>query len=303
MNVNQLRYLIAVADELSFTRAAVKCNVSQPPLSRAINLLEAEVGAKLFERDSHKVVVTEPGASLVGDARRALALIEAGLQRARQVADGKRGTITIGFGGSPVYWLWPELVKRFRSAVPDVELCFVSMPVLDQIEALRENRIDLGIVRLPIHDELLQTRLVYREGLVVALPSDWAGFSKSQNNTVRIEQLAAEQFVTYEPRRGFEYHADLRALCRLAAFEPMIRHEGPTTESVVGMVACGEGVAVLPASAARLQMDNVTFLALDGKGVPQRLGTVEFALAWHREHQSAAAAEFVEHAGHVELQW
>jgi len=294
MDVRQMRYLIAVADELNFTRAAERCNVSQPPLSRAISQLEDEIGVRLFERDTHGVTTTLAGQSLVEDARRALTLIREGAERARQVAHGLRGTLAIGFGGSPVYSLLPALVHRFRQAVPDVQISFRSMAVLRQIDALREGEIHIGIVRLPVHDEVIETQFVHREPLLAALPANHPILSGAPR--IRIGDLARDRFVTYEPRRGFNYHADLFALCRLAGFEPDVAHEVGTTESIIGIVACGEGVAIVPASAERLRMRGVAFRPLDITDVPPRLSTVEFALAWHRDRLTAAAAEFIQRA-------
>lgn len=289
-----MRYLVAVAEELNFTRAAIRCNVSQPPLSRAIRLLEEEVGTRLFVRDKHSVVVTPAGASLVEDARRMLRQLADGLDRARRISRGLRGTLSIGFGGSTVYSLLPALVRRFRDAAPDVEIRFQTMAVLSQIDALRNHEIDIGILRLPVHDELIETRFVHREPLVAALPLDHPLLAHS--GAIAIGQLASSRFITYQPRRGFNYHADLFALCRLAGFEPNIAHEAGTSEAIIGIVACGEGVAIVPASAERLRMRGVAFRALDVTDIPLRLGAVEFALAWHRERLTEAAAEFVQRA-------
>ena len=296
MDLRQLRYLLATAEELNFTRAAARCNVSQPPLSRAIAQLEEEVGARLFMRDSHNVVLTKAGESLVDDARRILDMVDRGMERARRVATGLKGTVSIGFGGTPAYWLWPMLIRAFRASVPDVEIRFVSMPVLRQIEALRENWIDVGIVRLPVHDEMLQTMLLHRESLIVALPAAAGDDEADAQRPIGMAALSGRKFVTYSPSRGFNYNADLRALCRLAGFEPEIVQEGMTTEAVLGMVACGEGVAVLPADAMRLHIQDVVFRPLDVAGIPESLASVEFALAWNPASLSPAARELVEHA-------
>ena len=294
MDLRQMRYLVAVAEELSFTRAARRCHVSQPPLSRAIRELEQEIGIRLFERDKHHVAVTPAGRSLLEDARRALALLDESAERARRTARGLRGTLSIGFGGSPVYSLLPALVRRFRQAVPDVEIRFRAMAVLRQIEALRNGEIDIGIVRLPVYDELIDTRFVYREPLVVALPSGHPLLGSS--GAIAVAQLNGSRFVTYQPTRGFNFHADLHALCRLADFEPVIAYEAASTEAVVGIVACGEGVAIVPASAERLRMRGVSFRPLDVSAVSAGLGWVEFALAWRNVDTPATATEFVQRA-------
>lgn len=289
-----MRYLVALADELNFTRAAARCNVSQPPLSRAIRELEHEVGTALFVRDKHNVSITPAGTSLSEDVRRNLRLMDESVVRARQTGAGLRGTLSIGFGGSIVYSLLPGLVKRFREAVPDVEIKYQAMAVLRQIEALRHKEIDLGILRLPVHDELLETRFVHREPLIVALPTDHLLLRNS--GPVRLADLASSRFITYLPTRGFNYHADLHALCRIAGFEPAIAHEAATTEAVIGIVGCGEGVALVPASAERLRMRGVSFRSLETKEAPTRLTTVEFALAWSKNAVTSTTLEFVARA-------
>lgn len=301
MDLRQLRYLVALAEELNFTRAAARCHVSQPPFSRAIRDLEIEIGARLFERDKHRVALTPAGASLVEDARRSLALIAEGTLRAQRTAAGYSGTLTFGFGGSNVYSLLPALVASFRKVAPDVLISFKAMPVLSQIDALREGTIDIGILRLPVFDELIATRFVYAEPLVVALPAGHELLADS--SAITIDQLAGSPFVTYEPTRGFNFHSDLLALCNLANFAPNIVHLAPTTEAVVGIVACGEGVAILPASAERLRMRGVAFRPLSIRGVAPSLRSVKFGLAWRSGFETAVVSRFLEHAAQEILAW
>lgn len=210
--------------------------------------------------------------------------------QSRRLASGLRGTVRVGFGGSTVYSLMPDLIRRARRHMPDIAIEFVAMPVPDQIEALRAGEIDVGILRTPVHDELIETQFVHREPLIVAMPDDhlMAGGS----GAIDLGQLASNRFVTYRQRRGFNYHVDLLALCHLAGFAPVIAHEATTTEAVVGIVACGEGVAVVPSSAARLHMHGVTFRELTGAPGRKR-PMVEFALAWHRDRRSQVTEEFV----------
>lgn len=293
MDVRQLRYLIALAQELNFTRAAARCNVSQPPFSRAIKDLEAEIGVVLFERDTHRVSITAAGQALVEDAKRSLAILEEGRHRAQRTASGFSGTLTFGFGGSTVYSLLPSLVSSFRQHAPDVLLSFKAMPVLGQIEALREGSIDIGILRLPVFDEMLATRFVYTEPFVVALPNGHALLRDS--GALPISQLAACDFVAYEPTRGFNFHSDLLTMCGMVGFSPRIAHWAPTTEAVVGIVACGEGVAILPASAERLRMRGVSFRPLQEDDLAPDLRTVRFGLAWRKDAETPLIRRFVDH--------
>ncbi|WP_150113452.1 LysR family transcriptional regulator [Sphingomonas paucimobilis] len=218
MDLRQMRYVIAIAEELNFTRAARRCNISQPPLSRAIRELENEIGARLFDRDKHHVALTPAGKVFIADARKALEILDDGSARARRFAEGLSGTLDIGFGGSTVYALVPALVRRFRETTPEVEIVFHAMSVLHQIEALRLGEIDVGTVRLPIFDELIETRFVHSEPLIVALPVGHPLLSDS--GAIGIDALRASPFVAYQPTRGFNVHADLQALCRLAGFDP-----------------------------------------------------------------------------------
>jgi DNA-binding transcriptional LysR family regulator len=291
VDIRQLRYFLVLAEELNFTRAAALCNVSQPPLSRAIRQLEEELGVELFIRDTHSVRLTAAGASLAKDAARIADLLLEAQERTRKVARGLRGTLTLGFGGSTVYSFWPALIRGFKAVAPDVELSFRAMSVLEQIEALRESRIDVGLIRLPVLDELVETEPVYQEALSVALPAEHELLAAS--GPVSLYGLANSPFVTYEPRRGFNFQADLHALCRFARFEPQIVHQAPSTEAVVGIVACGEGVAIVPASAERLRMRGVAFRALDTKGLPAQLASVSFGIGWRRDLASAVTREFI----------
>ncbi|MCH4152673.1 MAG: LysR substrate-binding domain-containing protein [Sphingobium sp.] len=294
MDLRQLRYFLVLSEELNFTRAAQRCNISQPPLSRAIAQLEDELSAPLFVRNTHHVTLTPAGQGLVEDARRLLSSVEDAADKARRTARGQRGTLKLGFGGSTVYSLWPRLLEGFRAEAPDVRIVFASMSVLEQIEALREGQIDLGLIRLPIMDEMLTAEVVYHEGLSVALPS--AHHLCATDGAISIGQLAADRFVAYEPRRGFRYHADLHALCQSADFVPNIAHEASSTEAVVGIVACDACVAVVPSSAERLRMHGVSFRSLKISSNPQPFESVTFGLAWKRDAPSQVTMEFVAHA-------
>ncbi|HEX7781482.1 MAG TPA: LysR substrate-binding domain-containing protein [Sphingobium sp.] len=291
MDLRQLRYFTVLAEELNFTRAALRCHVSQPPLSRAIRQLEDELEVKLFIRDTHSVRLTAAGVSFAKDVARIAALLEEAGARTREVARGVRGTLTLGFGGSTVYSFWPALIRGFKAIAPDVKIAFRAMSVLEQIEALRESRIDIGLVRLPVLDELVETAPAYQEPLSVALPSEHPLLSTS--GSVAIHSLSDTPFVTYEARRGFNFQADLHALCRFARFEPQIVHQAPSTEAVVGIVACGEGVAIVPASAERLRMRGVSFRPLDTKGLPAQLVSVTFGIGWRRDFASPVTHEFI----------
>lgn len=300
MDSRQARYLIALAEELNFTRAAKRCNVSQPPLSRAISQLEQQVGAQLVVRDTHRVALTAAGQSLVHDARRALNLLKDGSALARRIAQGLEGTLTIGFGGSMVYAFLPTVIRHFRQRVPLVEIKFRSMPVGAQIDAIREGVVDVGVVLLPAYDELIATQTIFKDPIGLALP-DSHPIVRLGRKIANIEDLSKDAFVVYAPTRGFNFHANLFALCSTAGFEPRIVHEAPTTDALIGIVACGEGIATVPASVQHLRTRGVTYLPLNTARAPKHLTTWHFAFAWHKERVPSVAVEFLRRARDVDF--
>ena len=291
MEIRQLRYFLAVAEELSFTRAAERCHVSQPPLSRQIAYLEREIGAQLLDRDRHSVSLTAAGRVFMEEARLILERIDGSRERAVRAARGLTGRLVVGFGSSTTYALLPRMVRNFRNRYPDVELVLKSMPVISQVEALRAGKIDIGVLRLPVYDELISTYLVHHEDLVVALPAD---HPLALRRRVLLEDLAGCPFVTYQRSRGLSFHSDLIALCRSAGFEPRIKQEASSTEGIVGVVACGGAVAIVPATASRLNVDGVCYRPL---APPAGAGTasvvVDFAVAWLTDNPSPTTAAFV----------
>lgn len=295
MDTRQARYLVILAEELSFTRAAQRCNVSQPPLSRAIAQIESEVGAQLFLRDTHHVSLTAAGHSLVRDARRALEALDSGIASARRIAQGLEGSLTIGFGGSIVYALLPAMIRHFRRLAPHVAVNYRPIPIIQHIDAIRDGTIDIGIVVLPIHDELIATQTILAEPRGLALPNEHP-LIKSKRKFAIVDELAKDVFVVYAPARGFNYHSDLITLCRMAGFDPQIGHEAPTTEALIGIVACGEGVAIVPASAQHLQVRGVSYLPLRAGKAPRQLTTSHTGFAWHKNRLSPVGQEFLRRA-------
>ncbi|WP_456742218.1 LysR substrate-binding domain-containing protein [Bradyrhizobium sp. USDA 4469] len=245
----------------------------------------------MFDRNQHGVTLTALGTELLGDARRLLSAVDESADRLRRQALGQAGRLRLGFGGSTLYSLLPRLLRRFADAHPNVSIDFHPMPVLAQIEALRDDIIDLGLLRLPVHDELLATRAIHSEPLIVAVPVDSA---LAQLPHPTLADMAGCCFVAYQRSRGFGYYNDLIGLCASAGFAPNIVHEAATTEAIVGIVACGQGVAIVPEAAQRLMMDGVAFrYPRFPDSAPSSLTTVEFALAWRRDSPSPVARQFV----------
>src|SRR5689334_6701753 len=144
MELRQLRYFIAVAEELSFIRGAARVGVSQPPLSRQIANLETEIGVRLFDRNKHGVSITDAGRVFYEEVSQTLASLDAAKKKALRAANGQIGSLSLGFGGAAAHSFMPSLLRRFRTDFPHVELLLQNMPMTRQFDALIEKRIDVA---------------------------------------------------------------------------------------------------------------------------------------------------------------
>lgn len=285
MELRQLRYFIAVAEDLSFSRAAKRIHVSQPPLSRNIANLERDLGVRLLERDHHRVTLTAAGSAFLEHARHLLRGLESAAATARQADQGEIGSLTLGFGGSAAYVFIPGILRQFRERYPGVKVSLDQLSLIDQIAALRDRRIDIGFVLLPFEDRAIAYEAMARDRLVVAVPSDHALAARSE---VRLNELKAFDFVGFLRSGRFGYHAHTLDLCRSAGFIPRVVKETAPMVSVIGLVASGVGVAIVPSMAQRLQIADVRYVPLVDKHA-----NMDFAFAWNKENKSPVLPAFL----------
>jgi DNA-binding transcriptional LysR family regulator len=293
MEFRQLRYFIAVAEELSFSRGALKAGVSQPPLSRQIANLEAELGTRLFDRDKHGVRLTDSGRVFYAEALKALAAIDRTVRMTQRAAKGQTGSLTLGFGGSAAYTLAPAVLRRFRSLYPDVELSLQNLPMTAQLEHLRDQTIDVGFLMLPVQDETFHTKLLMRDPLVVAAPS---GHPLKKVKTVGLRSIEPYKLIMFTRTGGLGFFSHVVAICRTAGFVPAIAQEGATMESVIGLVAAGVGIAIVPSIAKRLRITGVDYLSLR-----EPYAVMEFAMVWRRDNTSPVVRAFVDLVGEINV--
>ncbi|MFB4273623.1 LysR family transcriptional regulator [Nonomuraea sp. GTA35] len=262
MNLRQLRYAIALAEELNFSRAALREGVRQPPFSQQIGKLEEELGVRLFERTTRQIRLTPAGEAFVAEARASLAHAALAAESARRAGRGEAGRLVIGFVGSATTFLLPKVLRRFRTRYPGVQVELRELPTAQQAEELRQGLLDVGLLHAPIAGlatEALTTRTVARELLLAALP---AGHRQAARTPLPMSALATEPFVMFPRRYGPALHDQITALARAAGFEPRIVQEAVQMQTIVGLVAAGIGVSVVPASLARLRRADVAFRPL-----------------------------------------
>ncbi len=271
MELRHLRYFIAVAEELNFTRAAERLHIGQPPLSHAIQVLEADVGAQLFERTKRWVRMTEAGRLFLDDARRILALAEDAADTARRAGRGEAGELRIGFTFStPLTPLFASVINRYRQQYPAVSLKLHEMATGPQLEALEQRTLDLGFVR-PVEGPApanIALSLLREDALVAVLP---AASPLARKQSISIAQLKDLPFVMYPPGAGTGIYPQIFKLCRAAGFVPRIGEIAGEASTIIGLVAAGCGVSVLPASFDRIRMDGVKYRSIEDAGATTAL--------------------------------
>ncbi|SFU83692.1 transcriptional regulator, LysR family [Polaromonas sp. YR568] len=286
MDLRQLSYFVAVAEELSFSRAAVRVHISQPPLSRQIAKLEEELGAVLLARSSHEVTLTPAGHALLDEARRLLAQAGGIKDVVARAQRGETGSLRIGFVGSTLYTSVPALLSRYRQLYPQVAVSVQQATVAKQTVMLKNGDIDIGIIRQPITDAKLVTRSLFKEDFMVALP---AHHRLAGQQAVALKALADEDFVFFSRSEAPAIHEQLRRMCEAAGFSPRIVQEVYPMSTVVGLVAAGVGIAIVPESMQRLRMQHVLYRDLLGTKAK-----TEFFLAWRADNDSQTLKGFLE---------
>ncbi|MDT0381090.1 LysR substrate-binding domain-containing protein [Streptomyces sp. DSM 42041] len=272
MEIRQLRYFVTVAEELHFGRAAARLHMSQPPLSQQIQRLERHLGFPLFERTRRSVHLTRAGEVLLQEAQRALAQADRAEEVAGLIRSGTAGTVRIGFVGSALYGVLPHALRSLRSRLPDVHFTAREMESNDQLRALEEDVIDLGLTRPPLPLGDLAVRDIHEEALVAALPEGHP--LEGRGRPVALRELAAEPFVLFSPEHGSGFWATLARACDDAGFSPEVTYRAEHIHTMIGMVAAGLGVSLVPASAAQLRLGQVRYLPLAGPPVMLRLSLI-----------------------------
>jgi DNA-binding transcriptional LysR family regulator len=285
MDLKHLRAAVAVADHLHFGHAAAALGVAQPPLSQQVKALETELGVTLFERTTRAVALTPAGEAFVADARTALSMVDSAARRARAAGRGESGELVIGMVGSSVHHPLPTIIRAFRARYPDVALTFHVLPTVTQVERLRAAALDLGLLRPPLPGPAddLELVSVSREPLVAVLPSD---HRLAGRRRIAVSTLAKEPFVLFPRALGPGLHDEITALCRRGGFTPDIAQEAVQLPTIVGLVAAGCGVSILPGSAAQPRPE-VVFVP-----VSPLVRLVDLAIALPRANRSVVAANF-----------
>ncbi|QGZ57263.1 LysR substrate-binding domain-containing protein [Paraburkholderia acidiphila] len=288
LDLRRLRYFVTVAEELHFGRAAVRLNIAQPPLTRHIAALEAELGIRLFERSTRAVKLTPEGIVFLERARSVLHAAGEAQATARKLAQGVTGRIAIGYTSSiPMSDAFAEIVRNAGRVLPEVELTFREAATASQHRQIVEGTLDIGFGWSAVNalDDGLCSLVIAREPLVAAVPS---GSVHARKKSLAFAELRDETFLILPPGYGSALTAALDSLCAQAGVEPRIGPTASQTATLVSLVAAERGVAIVPAFTVALQRSGVAYVPLSDAPA------LEQTVSWIEPFTSICVERFVE---------
>ncbi|MDR0243269.1 MAG: LysR family transcriptional regulator [Burkholderia sp.] len=267
MELRQLRYFVAVAEELHFGRAAKRLFISQPALSFDIRKFEDALGVQLFSRTNKTVALTNAGEVLLGEARRLLLQAAEAERLTVRSASGLAGRLRIGFVHSMLYRGLPDAVRRFEADYPGVEVVLSEMNTQAQVQAIQRGQIDLGYAHWGHFPPEVESVPVYAEPFVCCLP---AAHPLARRKQVALAALATEPFILFPREAAPHYHDLIIAQCVNAGFSPLIRHEARLWQTILSMIEFGMGVALVPRVLQQAKSDRLAFRPLKDASLESR---------------------------------
>ncbi|MBL5928829.1 LysR family transcriptional regulator [Lelliottia amnigena] len=284
IELRHLRYFIAVAEELHFGRAAARLNISQPPLSQQIQILEQQVGARLLARTNRSVSLTAAGKQFLADSRQVVSLVNDAAARAERLHLGETGELRLGFTSSaPFISAVSHTLSTFRRHYPDVHIQTREINTREQIVPLNEGSLDLGLMRNTQLPDTLAWEVILREPLMAMIPRD---HPLAAQPSVTLAELAQEPFVFFDPHVGTGLYDDILGLMRRYGLTPVITQEVGEAMTIIGLVAAGLGVSILPASFKRVQLNEMRWVA-----IAEEDAVSEMWLVWPKHHELSNAAQ------------
>lgn len=281
MELRQLQYFLAVAEELNFSRAAERLRITQPPLSLQIQNLEKDLGIPLFYRNNRHVELTDAGKVFFDEVCKIFDQLHRAIENAQRTHHGEIGTLKVGFVGSATYDILPAVLREFRSLYPDVQVHLFEMATPAQIQALREEEIDIGVLRPPVHSDALCTEIVSISPCMLAVPKQ---HPLTEKDNIVLSDLNLYPFVMLSRKTWAGLYNEILALCN-----PIIQQEALEFQTVIGLVAAGLGIAVVPQSAMNLHTQHVVYLDLNNQ-----LPSASMGVSWRRNNQSPLVKAFIE---------
>jgi DNA-binding transcriptional LysR family regulator len=288
MELHHLRYFVIVAEEHNFTRAAERLSITQPPLSQQIRNLEDELGFQLFDRSRRQLELTPAGLLFYKRALKILAQVDQTIEGAKRISKGEPERLTIGyvnfaFYTTPLQTTPLELLQTFQMQFPDVELVLHELLTAEQVEALNNSEIDLGIAIMPVKDENLAFEIIVQDKFQILLPAD---HRLAQEEVIDLEDLADESFILHPHNIKSEFHNKILHIFQQAGFRPKVSQEVIQLNSVVKMVAARMGIALVPSCTQNISNAGVVFRDINQKEINRGVTEVDLGLVWRKRDSS-----------------
>lgn len=280
MEFRQLRYFLAVAECMHFTKAAEQLRIAQPPLSQQIQKLEREIGTPLFIRHPRNIELTEAGILFKERAQKILNDSEQTLIEVKQIARGHCGQLSIGFAGSVAFNpLIPQLIREYRKTYPDIRISSQESDSIKLVEKVYQCEVDCAFVRMPLDCKELTTIPVIEEELLAVLPST---HPLHNHQEIQLASLAPDPFIMFPRNIGAMLYDFIIGECRDAGFEPDIEMESPQVSSIANLVAAGFGISLIPESMQHISLPGVQYHHLTDSNARSTIAFI------HRAHERSA---------------
>jgi DNA-binding transcriptional LysR family regulator len=281
-----LRYFIAVAEELNFTRAARRMQIAQPTLSQQVRMLEKELGATLLKRTNRHVELTHSGRIFLNDAKRLVTGAEEAVTAVRSAAAGKLGRLVVVCGPTAAYVGLLGVLELYRKRSPMVDVQLLESPVPDAVVAVEQGKADVGLVVPYFESSLLKRETVLELPLLAALPKSHPLASARR---LSMKQLAAEPFVLFGQRRGSGYYERVLGICQSCGFTPRVLETLEHIDTLLYVVSAGYGISLVPATLHTLPASEVALIPLE-----QPNATIELGMIWRFDQESPLVGGFRE---------
>jgi DNA-binding transcriptional LysR family regulator len=291
MNVKQLQYFIAVAEELHFGRAAERLDMAQPPLSRQIKQLEEDLGAILFNRGRSAITLTQAGERLLQRGKSILTQMEDTKLEVRRLGQGAEGRLRVGFVGSATFGILPNIIKSFRANYPDVNLSLIPMNNAQLHRALISRELDVAFARPALKDPEFMTRELIEERLILALPDS---IDTGGRTVAKLERLATHNLILYPEYPRPSYADFVLDACERAGFPAPLRVWCMDLQTALSLVSVGEGVCIVPESVSNAPRKGMKFLRIDPE-----IARTSLSLNYRLDEQGIHVQNFVKLAQKV----
>ncbi|MEO0539147.1 MAG: LysR family transcriptional regulator [Cyanobacteria bacterium P01_A01_bin.123] len=288
MELRHLRYFVAVAEELHFGRAAARLHMAQQPLSRQIRQLELELDVVLLQRKKRTIRLTEAGKAFWKEAQKTLKQAEHAIAVAQRVGRGEAGSLQIGFTGPILNSVLPTIVRQFKARYPDIHLDLNRLSTMEQIDALLNQNIQVGLLHPPIDAPSLAQEVIYQEPLIVAIPEGHP-LSEDVSQSISVEALANESFILFPRQVGPTLYDAIISFCQQSGFSPTVIQEAFPQQTILGLVASGLGISLIHASIERIRQRGVVTRSL--KEITPQL---ESAIVWSPDTPHPALRKLLE---------